>query len=97
MGIPRPQISSSVVIYTPERLSLRNHVYIELNTYVGDGDVWLDDDVVIDPFFAVAAGDHTMKEILFRYGPYDYGKIHVDKGAWLGAYVAVTSNVTIRT
>ncbi len=36
-----------------------------------------------------------MKDGSYRYGPYDYGRIEIGHGSWLGGHVTVTSNVKI--
>lgn len=91
----RLRVSSNVVIYNPDRLTVGNHVYIGYNTYIGGGDVILDDEVIIGPFCCVVAGNHTMRNGSFRYGPYEYGNIHIGRGTWLGAHATVTAGVTI--
>jgi maltose O-acetyltransferase len=91
----RLRISSNVNIYNPDRVSVGSHVYIGFNTYIGGGDVCLEDEVMIGPFCAIVAGNHTMKNDSYRYGEYDYGTIKIGRGTWLGAHVTVTSNVRI--
>ncbi len=91
----RLRISSNVNIYNPEKVSIRSHVYIGFNTYIGGGEVRLDDQVIIGPFCSIVAGNHTMKDGSYRYGPYDFGAIKIGRGTWLGSHVTVTSNVTI--
>jgi maltose O-acetyltransferase len=91
----RLRISSNVNIYDPMRVTIGNHVYIGYNTYIGGGDVTLDDQVIIGPFCSIVAGNHTMKDGSYRYGPYDYGTISVGRGTWLGSHVTILSNVKI--
>lgn len=91
----RLRISANVNIYNPQNVSIGDHVYIGYNTYIGGGEVRLDDQVIIGPFCSIAAGNHTMKDQSYRYGPYVYGKIHVGRGTWLGSHVTITNNVTI--
>lgn len=89
------KIASRVNIYNPARLSCGNNVYIGYNTYIGGGDVRLSDEVIIGPFCCIVAGNHTMKDGSYRFGPYDYGTIEIGRGTWLGAHVTITSNVKI--
>lgn len=91
----RLRISGQVNIYNPQRVSVGDHVYIGFNTYIGGGEVFLDDQVIIGPFCAIVAGNHTMKDESYRYGPYDFGSIHIGRGTWLGAHVTITNNVRI--
>lgn len=89
------KIASLVNIYNPNRLSCGDNVYIGYCTYIGGGDVYLDDEVIIGPFCSIVAGNHTSKEGSYRFGPYDYGEIKIGKGTWLGSHVTITSNVTV--
>lgn len=91
----RLRISSNVNIYNPQRLTVGDHVYVGYNTYIGGGEVHLHDQVVIGPFCSIVAGNHTMKDGSYRYGPYDYGTIEIGRGTWLGSNVTITSNVKI--
>ena len=43
----------AVHIYNPKRLSLGDNVYIGYNSYIGDGDITFDDEVVLGPFCSV--------------------------------------------
>lgn len=89
------RLSSRVNIYNPEKLTVGKNVYIGYNSYIGGGDVFLDDEVIIGPFCSIVAGNHTMKDGSYRYGPYDYGRIEIGRGTWLGSHVVITNNVTI--
>lgn len=89
------KISSNVSIYNPQYLSVGKNVYIGYNTYIGGGEVFLEDEVMIGPFCSIVAGNHTMKDGSYRYGPYDYGSIHIGRGTWIGSHCMITSNVKI--
>lgn len=91
----RLRISGNVNIYDPGKVSVGKHVYIGFNTYIGGGEVRLEDEVIIGPFCAIVAGNHTMKNGSYRYGQYDYGRIVIGPGTWLGAHVTVASNVSV--
>ncbi len=91
----RLRISSRVNIYEPGNVSVGSHVYIGYSTYLGAGEIVLADEVVIGPFCAIAAGNHTRRDRSFRYGPYEFGRIVIGRGTWLGAHVTVTAGVTI--
>ncbi len=91
----RLRISSRVNIYDPGHVTVGSHVYIGYSTYLGAGQIILEDEVTLGPFCAIAAGNHSRKNGSFRYGPYEHGKIVIGFGTWLGAHVTVTSGVTI--
>lgn len=89
------KISSDVNIYNPQNVIVGNSVYIGYNTYLGGGEIILADQVIIGPFCSIVAGNHTMKDESYRFGPYDYGKIEIGRGTWLGSHCVITSNVKI--
>lgn len=89
------KISSNVNIYNPQNVSVGKNVYIGYNTYLGGGEIRLEDEVIIGPFCSIVAGNHTMKNESYRFGPYDYGKIEIGRGTWLGSHCVITSNVKI--
>jgi len=91
----RLRISSLVNIYPPANVTVGDHVYIRYGCYLGAGRIELADGVVLGPFCAVAAGNHTKKDGSYRYGPYEPGVIRIGRGTWLGAHVTVTAGVTI--
>lgn len=89
------KVASRVNIYDPSKLTIGDNVYIGYNTYIGGGNVELDDEVIIGPFVCIVAGNHTQKEGSYRFGKYEYGKIKIGRGTWLGAHTTITANVTI--
>ncbi|MHB0912217.1 MAG: acyltransferase [Armatimonadota bacterium] len=89
------KISSNVNIYNPQNMHVGDNVYIGYNCYFGGGDIFLDDEVIIGPFCTIVAGNHTMKNGSYRFGPYSYGTIRIGRGTWLGANSVITSDVSI--
>ncbi len=89
------KLSSHVNIYFPSRLACGNHVYIGYGTYLGGGDIVLDDEVIIGPYCCIVAGNHTMRDGSYRFGAYDHGSIRIGRGTWLGSHVTVTEGVSI--
>lgn len=89
------KMSSRINVYNPDMVSIGDNVYIGYSTYLGGGDIHLKDEVIIGPFCSIVAGNHTAKNDSFRFGPYDYGKIEVGEGTWLGSHVVITNNVKI--
>jgi maltose O-acetyltransferase len=89
------KISSNVSIFNPQNVTVGNDVYIGPNCYFGGGEIVLEDEVSIGPFVTIAAGNHTMRDGSYRFGPYQFGRIHVGRGTWICANVVITSDVTI--
>jgi maltose O-acetyltransferase len=91
----RLKISSNVNIFNAEKMTVGDDVYIGCGCYFGGGEIVLDDEVSIGPCVTVAAGNHTMLDGSYRFGPYDFGRIHVGRGTWLCANSVIASGVTI--
>jgi len=89
------KLAPAVHIYNPGRLSVGHHVYIGYNTYIGDGDITLDDEVVLGPFCSITGGNHLYRDGSVRFGGYEYQPVHIGKGTWLGSHVSVLAGVTI--
>ncbi len=88
-------IGLRVNIYNPQNVSMGDDVFIGHSVYMGGGEIVLGDQVMIGPFSAILAGNHTRKDDAYRYGAYEFGRIEIKRGTWLGANVSVTNNVTI--
>ncbi len=89
------KISCSVNIYNPQNMTVGDNVYIGYSCYFGGGEIVLEDEVLIGPFVTVAAGNHTMRDGSYRFGPYEFGRIRIGRGTWLCANAVITSGVTI--
>lgn len=89
------KLSSRVNIYSPDKFSVGKNVYIGYNSYLGGGNIRLEDEVLVGPFCSIVAGNHTMENQSYRFGKYDFGTIKIGAGAWLGSHVVITNNVTI--
>jgi maltose O-acetyltransferase len=89
------KLAPSVNIYNPSRLSVGHNVYIGFNTYIGDGDISLEDEVVIGPFCSITGGNHLFREGSVRFGGYAYHQVKIGAGSWLGSHVSILAGVTI--
>ena len=82
-------------IFNPQRMTVGDNVYIGPGCYFGGGEVVLEDEVSIGPFAVVAAGKHTMRNGSYRFGPYEFGHIHIGRGSWICANTVIACGVTI--
>ena len=89
------KISSMVNIYNPSRLSVGDNVYVGYGTYIGDGDIYIGDEVVIGPYCNISAGNHKFKSGSVRFGGYEYKPINIGNGTWIGGHVSVLGGVNI--
>jgi maltose O-acetyltransferase len=89
------KVGSQAYIFNPNRLSVGNHVYIGFNSYLGQGEIELDDEVLIGNFVSITASNHLIKGNSFRFGGFKAEPIKIGKGSWIGAQSAITAGVTI--
>ena len=89
------RINIGVHIYNPDGLNVGNHVYIGFHSYIGNGKITLEDEVVIGPFCSITAGNHKQKKNSIRFGDYEFLPIRIGKGSWLAAHCCVMPGVNI--
>ena len=91
------KIATGAIIFNPNGLHVGNHVYIGFNTYLGQGEIFLDDEVLIGPFVSITASNHLRKNASYRFGGYKSEKIKIGKGTWIAAHVSILAGTTIGT
>ena len=91
----RFKLGPLVNLYNPARLTIGSDVYIGYCSYIGDGDITLEDQVVIGPFCSVTGGNHLFRDNSVRFGGYEYSPVVIGRGTWLGANVNVLAGVTV--
>jgi maltose O-acetyltransferase len=89
------KIASQAFIFNPNGLSVGDNVYIGFNSYLGQGEIYLEDEVLIGNFASLTASNHLIKEGSFRFGGYYAAPIRIGKGTWLGASCAIMAGVEI--
>ena len=82
-----------------EKTGLRGYVmyigYVGFNAYLGQGEVFLDDEVLIGPFVSITASNHLRKDNSYRFGGYESKRIEIGKGTWIAAHVSITAGTSI--
>ncbi len=91
-------ISSSIVIYYPERVSLGNFIYIGPNAEInGLGGVEIMNGVIIGPNLVLHSANHSFKDS--KYIPYDetfdFRKVTIGENVWIGGNVIITPGSNI--
>jgi len=89
------KIGSQAYIFNPNGLRVGDHVYIGFNSYLGQGEVFLDDEVLIGNFVSITGSNHLIKGDSFRFGGYKAIPISIGKGTWVGAQSAILAGVSI--
>lgn len=89
------KVASQAFIFNPNGLCVGDDVYIGFNTYLGQGEIVLEDEVLIGNFVSLTASNHLLKNGSFRFGGFKAEPIKIDKGTWIGAQSAITAGVEI--
>lgn len=89
------KVASQATIYNPMGLEVGDNVYIGFNSYLGQGEIQLDHEVLIGNFVSITASNHLRKENSYRFGGHKSSKIRVGRGTWLGANSCILAGVEI--
>lgn len=89
------KLGTNAFIYNPNGMVVGNDVYIGFNSYIGQGKVFLDDEVLIGNFVSITPSNHLRKENSFRFGGYHAESIRIGKGTWIGAHACILASVEI--
>lgn len=89
------KIASQAMIFNPNGLEVGDNVYIGFNSYLGQGEVSLEDEVLIGNFVSITASNHLRKDNSYRFGGFQAKKISIGKGTWIGANSCILAGVNI--
>ena len=89
------KIAANAFIFNPNELKVGNDVYIGFNSYLGQGKIELEDEVLIGNFVSITASNHLSKNDSYRFGGYEAKEILIKKGAWLAAHSSILAGVTV--
>jgi maltose O-acetyltransferase len=89
------KLGAMVNVYNPSYVAVGNDVYIGYGTYIGDGDITIEDEVVIGPHCSITPGNHRFKNGSVRFGGFEYDPIKIGRGSWIGGHVSILSGVSI--
>ena len=89
------KMASNAFIFNPGGLSVGNHVYIGFNTYLGQGNIRLEDEVLIGNNASFTASNHLKKDGSYRFGGFNAKDILIKKGAWIAGNSSIMAGVTV--
>lgn len=89
------KLASQAFIYAPGRLTVGDNVYVGFNSYLGNGEIDLGDEVLIGGFVSITASNHLSKNGSFRFGGISEDRIQVGSGTWIGSNSSITAGVVI--
>lgn len=89
------KIASQAFIFNPACLTVGDNVYIGFNTYLGQGEIILEDEVLIGNGVSITASNHLKKGCSYRFGGFEPKSVIIKKGAWIAANSSILAGVTI--
>lgn len=82
-------------IFNPNRIRIGSNVYLGYNSYYGQGDLTIKDNVLIGPFVSITPSNHLKIDGDFRNGDFENKGITIESNVWIGAHVCILAGVTI--
>lgn len=89
------KMAAHSLIYSPEGCRIGNNVYIGFNSYLGSGEIELEDEVLIGPYVSITPSNHTADSGSFRFGKPIPEKIVIGKGSWIAGHCCILAGVEI--
>lgn len=90
------QLAPGATVPWVGRLVCGDNVYVGLWTYIGGGEIILEDNVLIGPHCSITGGDHAFNPQTEDFtAPHKRGPIIIGRGTWLAAGSCVTAGVRV--
>ena len=89
------KVAEQAFIYSPEKLRAGDHVYVGFCTYLGNGPIVLEDEVLIGNHVSITAANHLEKNRSFRFGGSELKEVRIGRGTWIAAHACIMAGVTI--
>lgn len=89
------QVAHDVSLIGLEKISVGRNVYFAKGCIInGGGEIIIGDDVLFGMLNVVVAGNHTYNGSSY-HGPFDRGKVIIQKGCWIGAHCTLLKGTII--
>jgi len=89
------KVAEQVLIYSPDKLSVGDNVYIGFCSYLGNGPIFLGDEVLIGNHVSITAANHLRKNNSYRFTGSELKSIEIGDGTWIAAHACITAGVSI--
>ena len=90
------QIARNVYIAFTNRLELGSDVYLAYGSWIqAGGGITMEDEVLLGPYVVLIAGDHSLQNGSYRFGPGLRATVHLGRGCWIGAHATVIKGTTV--
>ena len=83
------KVAEGVLIYSPEKLSVGNDVYLGFCSYLGEGSIKLSDNVVIGTHVSIVPSNHQRVNHNYRFTEKLHDPISIGSGTWICSSVTV--------
>tara|TARA_R110002124_G_scaffold271918_1_gene440866 strand:+ start:796 stop:1317 length:522 start_codon:yes stop_codon:yes gene_type:complete len=89
-------ISKSTNILYPYNVVIGDDVFIGFNSWINaQGNVVIEDYVILGPFVVIATGNHTFDNGSYRFGLHEKRRVKINEGAWIAAHSSIVPGVEI--
>ena len=90
------RLGRNITFYDARSIRLGKNVYIAYGgVFLGDGEIVIEDEVMIGPYVVVAAANHTLKDGSFRFGEIKCSPVKIGAGSWIGAHTPIAGGAQI--
>ena len=90
------QIAKGTRLHNIRNIEFGDDVFISANCWIlANCSVIFEDEVMLGPMVIVVAGDHTMVNGSYRFGPAKRAPIKLGRGSWIGAHSVITKGVVL--
>jgi len=89
------KVAEQAYIYSPDLLEVGDDVYVGFGSYLGNGPIRLEDEVLIGNHVSITAANHLRKGNSYRFGGSEMDGIIVGRGSWIAAHACITAGVSI--
>eukprot|EP01156_Anaeramoeba_ignava_P018333 Anaeramoba_ignava/a91425_4.p1 GENE.a91425_4~~a91425_4.p1 ORF type:complete len:162 (-),score=3.75 a91425_4:220-705(-) len=89
------KVASNAYIYNPNGLVVGDNVYIGFCTYLGQGEIILENEVIIGNHVSITASNHLRNNESYRFGGYESKTITIGSGSWIAAHSCVLAGSKI--
>lgn len=89
------KVAEGAFIFSPELLAVGTNVYIGFCSYLGNGPIRLEDEVLIGNHVSITAANHLVKNGSYRFGGSETSEVIIGRGTWIGAHVCILAGVEI--
>ena len=89
------KLGTGALIFNPEGLEVGDNVYIGVYSYLGQGNIFLDNEVLIGNHVSITASNHLKQDGSYRFGGFEAKAIKIGSGSWIGGHAVITAGCEI--